>query len=192
MICMEDDREMPVSDYQLAELKHAYQILGVPLDASAHSIKQTYRRLVKRWHPDLYEDCTPSHAEATDMTRMINEAYSAIAHAPLRYHVETYPHQAKGRSGQTTSPTTNEPTSISADHLPKSDRLEFWVRFVCGALFGIFVCLRLVTWSMPDSLQYSVVLALGSLGVILGFGFAAARYGDKFWYTILRHWWLWP
>jgi curved DNA-binding protein CbpA len=42
---------MPVNDYQLAELRHAYQVLGVPPDTSAPSIKKTYRRLVKRWHP---------------------------------------------------------------------------------------------------------------------------------------------
>jgi len=104
---------MPVDDYQLAELRHAYQVLGVAPEASAPSIKKTYRRLVKRWHPDLYPNGTPAHVEATQMTRLINEAYSAIAHAPLGYHMETYPNQAKERSRQTPSPPANERTRVN-------------------------------------------------------------------------------
>jgi hypothetical protein len=183
---------MPLSDDQLKELKHAYQVLGVPLEASAHSIRQTYRLLVKRWHPDLYQDGTPAHVEATQMVTLINEAYSAIAHAPLRYHEETYSQQAGRRGRQTTSTPRNGPIKVTTESIPKTDRLEFWVRFVCGAVAGIFVCLDLVFSIMPDSSQNVPVLALGALVVILGFGFGAARYGDKFWYSIFRRWWLWP
>jgi len=75
---------------------------------------------------------------------------------------------------------------------PETDRLEFWVRFACGALFGIFVSLDLVISAMPESSRTLSLFALGALGVILGFGFGAARFGDKFWYSIFRRWWLWP
>jgi curved DNA-binding protein CbpA len=44
---------MAIAGYQLSDLKHAYQILGVPLFASVPSIKQAHRKLIKRWHPDL-------------------------------------------------------------------------------------------------------------------------------------------
>lgn len=178
-------------DSRLTELKHAYQVLGVPTDATALSIKHAYRRLVKRWHPDLYANGTPAHVEAANMTRLINEAYSTIAHAPLRYHVETYPNPTKRKSSQPPSPTTSERISVTAEEIPKTDRLEFWVRFVCGAFFGVFVILDLFFSVMPDSLQFSGALALGALGLILGCGFAAARFGDKFWYAIFRRWWLW-
>ena len=99
---------MLVDDHQIAELRHAYQVLGVPTDSSALSIKKAYRRLLKRWHPDLYPDGTPTHVEATNMTRLVNEAYAAIANAPLIYHAETYPTQAEERSSQTPSPSENE------------------------------------------------------------------------------------
>jgi len=184
--------QMPLSDGQFTELKQAYQILGVPLDASTHSIKQNYRRLVKRWHPDLSANGTTAHVEATQMIKLINEAYSAIAHAPLRYHSETYSQHAGRQSRQTTSTSTNEPIRVNTENIPKTDRLEFWVRFVCGALLGIFLCLDLVISAMPDSSSNLSLLALGALGVILGFGLGAARYGDKFWYLIFRRWWLWP
>jgi hypothetical protein len=153
---------MPVSEYQVTELNHAYQVLGVPTDASGPAIKQTYRRLVKRWHPDLYASGTPAHAEATHMTRLINEAYSAIAHAPLRYHSETYSQHAGGRSRQTTSNSTNEPIRVNTENIPKTDRLEFWVRFVCGGLLGIFIILNMLFSSAPDSFRLSGVFALGA------------------------------
>jgi hypothetical protein len=76
---------MPTVDDQVAEWKHAYQVLGVPHYASAHVIKAAYRKLVKRWHPDLYAAGTSEHADATQMSMLINQAHSGIAHAPLRY-----------------------------------------------------------------------------------------------------------
>jgi hypothetical protein len=182
---------MPVNDLQLAELRQAYQVLGIPPESSALSIKQSYRRLVKRWHPDLYPNGTSAHVKATHMTRLINEAYSAIAHAPLRYHIETYPHKTTGRGEQTSSPSANAGTTTTTERIPKTDRLEFWVRFVCGGLFGIFVCLDIVFSDMAGVSHYSVALALGALGIILGSGFAAARFGDKFWHSIVRRWLLW-
>lgn len=182
---------MQENDYQLTELRRAYQVLGVPTDAAAPSIKHAYRRLVKRWHPDLYANGTPAHVEAAHMTTLINEAYSAIAHAPLRYHVETYPNPTKGKSSPPASPSTSERVRVTAEEIPKTDRIEFWVRFVCGAFFGVFVILDLFFSVMQDSLQFSGALALGALGLILGCGFAAARFGDKFWFAIFRRWWLW-
>jgi curved DNA-binding protein CbpA len=176
---------MPENEYLLIELKHAYQVLGVPMDTTAPSIKQAYRRLVKRWHPDLYANGTPAHVEATHMTRLINEAYSAISHAPLRYHVETYRGPTSSKNSQARSPSASERIKVTAGEIPKTDRLEFWVRFVCGAFFGVFVVLDLF------SLDFSGVIAVAAVGLIVGCGFAAARYGDKFWYTIFRRWWLW-
>jgi hypothetical protein len=182
---------MPENDIQLTELRHAYQVLGVPTDAAAPSIKHAYWRLVKRWHPDLYANGTPAHVEATRMTKLINEAYLAVAHAPLRYHVETCPNQTKRGKSQPPSPSTGERIRMTVDKIPQTDRIEFWVRFVCGAFFGVFLVLDMFFSVMPDSFQHSGALALGGVGLTLGCGFAAARYGDKFWYWIFRRWWLW-
>jgi curved DNA-binding protein CbpA len=58
---------------QLAEWKAAYRVLDVPLEASANAIKVSYRKLMKRWHPDLFAAGSAEQAEATQMTRLINE-----------------------------------------------------------------------------------------------------------------------
>ncbi len=46
---------MAIPAEQLDELAHAYEVLDVPVIASAGSIKQAYRKLVKRWHPDAHK-----------------------------------------------------------------------------------------------------------------------------------------
>jgi DnaJ-class molecular chaperone len=94
---------MPEDDHQLAELKRAYQVLGVPTDAAPPSIKHAYWQLVRRWHPDLYANETPDHIEATRMAGLINEAYTAIAHAPLRDHLETHAVPRRKKSGAVTA-----------------------------------------------------------------------------------------
>ena len=61
----------------------------------------------------------------------------------------------------------------------KIDWLEFCVRFVCGAVFGMFLGLRFVLyWWLSEN---HVMLGLVNVGVMLACGFLAARYGDRFW-----------
>jgi curved DNA-binding protein CbpA len=179
---------MPSSEFQLADLKHAYQVLDVPLSSSTHLIKQAYRKLVKRWHPDRYAGGTPAHAEATQMTKLMNEAYSKIQNALLRYHIEANP-LAQRNTGQTTETSASEPDSQATEKIPNTAQVEFWVRFVCGALFGVFVGLDFLWLNSSDSFK---VLVLSIVAPTLGFGLASARYGDKFWHTVLWRWWLWP
>ena len=51
-----------------------YQILGVSRDASDEEIKKAYRRLAKKYHPDL----NPGDEEAARMMQRINSAYEQI------------------------------------------------------------------------------------------------------------------
>jgi len=170
------------------ELQRAYQILGVPSSASAHSIKHAYRALVKRWHPDLYQTGTAAHAEATLMTRMINDAYSAIGRAPLRYYVDVdRPTRSRATANSATPSVGRESTNKASEAFPKTDRIEFWVRFVCGALLGAFLSIRFAL----EYFERPALLALGITASIVGLGFLAARHGDKFWHSIFRYWWLW-
>ena len=51
-----------------------YQILGVSRDASDEEIKKAYRRLAKKYHPDL----NPGDEEAARQMQRINAAYEQI------------------------------------------------------------------------------------------------------------------
>ena len=54
-----------------------YKILGVSADASDKEIKQAYRELVHKYHPDNYHD-NPLADLAQEKMKEINEAYTKI------------------------------------------------------------------------------------------------------------------
>jgi curved DNA-binding protein CbpA len=155
---------------------------------SAHVIKAAYRKLVKRWHPDLYPAGTSAHAEATQMTMLINQAYGVISHAPLRYNTGGYgSNPYNWRTDRSATPVT--PTiRIDPVKPPRVDRLEFWIRFVCGAAFGMFSSATLLLSETSSNFSAYWALWAGVLALSVGFGLAAARYGDRFWYSVLSDW----
>jgi hypothetical protein len=55
--------------------KDYYAILEVSRNASAKEIKQAYRRLARRYHPDLH----PGDKFDEDMFKAVNEAYEALS-----------------------------------------------------------------------------------------------------------------
>lgn len=57
-----------------------YQILGVSPDASDEEVKQAYRRLAKKYHPDL----NPGDQEAARRMQEVNAAYDQIKN-PEKY-----------------------------------------------------------------------------------------------------------
>jgi len=177
---------MPEADHQIGELKRAYRVLDVPLTASAATIEEAYRRLTKRWHPDLYPAGTPALADATHMMKLINAAYSDIKHAPLRYHIESYPRASEKRRR---TPSTGEVELGKArrDTLPVTDRVEFWVRFGCGALLGAFMSINLVLIAYDEP----KLLIAGAGTLIVVCALATARFGDRFWSLVLEYGWLW-
>lgn len=167
-------------------VEQAYRVLGVSLEASAGAIKQSYRKLVKRWHPDLYKAGTDAHAEASQMTRLLNEAYSVASHAPLRYQ-RTAPSTPYRRSDwHPTAATTNAERSRVRSG-PRMDRIEFWVRFVCGGMLGIVMGWE---WAVSRSLRSKdvsmTVWMAGTALFAVVFGLVSARFGDPFWHSMFR------
>lgn len=66
-----------------------YEVLGVSRDASKDEIKKAYRRMAKKYHPDLH----PDDPNATEKMNEINEAYDMLTN-PEKYRNQ----QSRGQS----------------------------------------------------------------------------------------------
>ena len=62
------------------EFKDYYEVLGVSPDADQKTIKQTYRKLARQYHPDV----NPGNKEAEERFKEINEAYQALSNPEQR------------------------------------------------------------------------------------------------------------
>jgi curved DNA-binding protein len=62
------------------DFKDYYEILGVSPNAEKKVIKQTYRQLAKKYHPDV----NPGNKEAEEKFKTINEAYQVLSDVEQR------------------------------------------------------------------------------------------------------------
>ena len=58
-------------------MKDPYKILNISRDADEEEIKRAYRNLVKKYHPDRYQN-SPLAEEASEKMKEINQAYDLI------------------------------------------------------------------------------------------------------------------
>ncbi len=63
-----------------------YEVLGVSRDAEAAEIKKAYRKLARKYHPDV----NPGNAEAEKRFKEIQEAYAVLSDPEKRKQYDTY------------------------------------------------------------------------------------------------------
>lgn len=72
-----------------------YQLLGVSRNASQEEIKAAYRRLIRKYHPDLNSNSKTS----TEIAKKINEAYQNLENETVRAKYDAdLSHQPKPRT----------------------------------------------------------------------------------------------
>jgi curved DNA-binding protein len=72
------------------EFKDYYQILGVPQTASQEDIKKTYRKLARKYHPDVSKEMN-----AEERFKEIQEAYDTLGDAEKRAQYDALYEQVK-------------------------------------------------------------------------------------------------
>lgn len=67
----EDSKELPEDDTE----REYYANLELEYGADFDRIKSSYRRLLKKYHPDFYQNDAKKQETAIKITKKINEAY---------------------------------------------------------------------------------------------------------------------
>jgi molecular chaperone DnaJ len=72
-----------------------YEILEVSKNASSEEIKRSFRRLAKKYHPDL----NPNDSEAEKKFKEVNEAYEVLSDEEKRARYDRYGHAGVNQQG---------------------------------------------------------------------------------------------
>lgn len=74
----------------MADKRDYYEVLGVERGADDDTIKKAYRKLAKKYHPDM----NPDNKEAEAKFKEVNEAYAVLSDSEKRSAYDNYGHAA--------------------------------------------------------------------------------------------------
>ncbi|MGB3652170.1 MAG: DnaJ domain-containing protein, partial [Rivularia sp. (in: cyanobacteria)] len=96
-----------------SDFKDYYQVLGVSKNASQDDIKKAYRKLARKYHPDL----NPGDKQAENRFKEINEAQEVLCDPEKRQKYDKYGQywQQGGQTQQRSQPGTTPRGGVGVD-----------------------------------------------------------------------------
>lgn len=94
--------------------KNYYEILGIKPDATDNEIKSAFRKLARKWHPDVAGDSQ----EVVNKFKELNEAYEILSNPEKRKKYDTIRgifNQAKSQKNTTEKDTTTKKTTNNTE-----------------------------------------------------------------------------
>ena len=101
------------------EFKDYYQILGVARDATAADIKKAYRKLARRYHPDVSKE-----ADAAARMAEVNEANTVLSDPEKRAAYDALGREAPHRAGQAFRPPPNWDAGFEFTGTPGAEGMD--------------------------------------------------------------------
>lgn len=81
---------------KLAEKRDYYEVLGVSKGASDDEIKKAFRKMSKKYHPDL----NPNNKEAEKKFKEVNEAYQVLSDPEKKSKYDQFGHEVLTRTSE--------------------------------------------------------------------------------------------
>jgi curved DNA-binding protein len=112
----------------MQDIRNYYELLGVKRDASADEIKQSFRQLARKYHPDL----NPGDKSAEDKFKDISEAYEVLSDRSKRSQYDKF--TGFWRKNRTKAPATEprEPRDRSTDEEEFGDDFNTFIDRLLG------------------------------------------------------------
>src|ERR1700734_2832888 len=77
-----------------------YELLGVPRKAAQKKIRQAYRKLARKYHPDL----NPGDKSSEEKFKQVQEAYDVLSDAKKRQMYDQFGFETPGAGGMPSAP----------------------------------------------------------------------------------------
>lgn len=137
----------------MMDLERAFEVLGVEPTATAQEVRDSYRDLVKVWHPDRFASDPVLQRKAQEKPKDINEAYEAVRAFLAGARGHTREQKRSPRSQRSSSAESHQEAEGTRRQRPDSqahgrprDIKQLLKRIFPPILISLYVVVRLLEW----------------------------------------------